>query len=261
MNIVKQILSSKKTRYIVYIVGILWLAVVTQIVMGFMLKDNVKITQAFMVGNSVTTQSYLEMAGECDDSYLTEKEKEEIIHSIGKKIGLTIDTIQSETKDNISQLWVEKVAKNAKTQINFVSVNSSLTDNIKHTKYYVLVKLTVYEKMDSIIEYKSLLESVFRKLDVKEQQSVIEFTGRYPGELSIGERNEITDEMIQRLGGRVAYENRSKELYTVYAYSGLIDEYITVAKNKVNIQVAMNYNEDTDETVVYLATPVLNGSY
>ena len=60
---------------------------------------------------------------------------------------------------------------------------------------------------------------------------------------------------------KIAYENRKEDLFTVYAYSGLIEEYITVAGSKVNMQIAMSYDEKKDITFVYLATPFLNDGY
>ena len=40
-----------------------------------------------------------------------------------------------------------------------------------------------------------------------------------------------------------------------------IDEYITVSSNKINVNIMMNYDEQKDETNVYVATPISSEDY
>jgi hypothetical protein len=38
----------------------------------------------------------------------------------------------------------------------------------------------------------------------------------------------------------------------------LIDEYVEAAGCKINIQIAMTYDEQLDKTRIYFATPIIN---
>ncbi len=89
----------------------------------------------------------------------------------------------------------------------------------------------------------------------------MQFLGAYDGDLPLERWNKIANSMIKELGGKIIYENRDKELYTIYAYSSQLPEYVSVDRNKINIQVAMRYEQDSDRTVVYLATPLLRGDW
>ena len=100
-----------------------------------------------------------------------------------------------------------------------------------------------------------------KDLQVVQVETTIQFLGAYEGDLPLERWDKIADSMIKELGGKVVYENRDKELYTVYAYSKMLPEYISVDQKKVNIQVAMRYEEDNNRTVVYLATPLLRGDW
>lgn len=115
--------------------------------------------------------------------------------------------------------------------------------------------------MDNLLEYRDLLKEVFKDLDVKDVQTTMQLSSDYKGKLSLDNMNKIADNMIQNLEGKIAYENRKENLFTIYAYSGLLDEYVTSLGTKINIHVAMNYDEATDTTHVYLGTPVINGGY
>ena len=56
-------------------------------------------------------------------------------------------------------------------------------------------------------------------------------------------------------------EQRGDELYTVYAYTGLINDYVKSEGNKINVNIAFNYNEKKNKTNLYVATPILNQDY
>lgn len=87
------------------------------------------------------------------------------------------------------------------------------------------------------------------------------FTGTYDGKLSIEERNKITDRFVKDLQANVVVEQRGDELYTVYAYTGLINDYVKSEGNKINVNIAFNYNEKKNKTNLYVATPILNQDY
>ena len=130
--------------------------------------------------------------------------------------------------------------------------------------HYIVVRLTIFEDMDSdILAYQERLENLLEELDIKQKSmnTTLQFSGSYAGDLSLDEKNKIADEMIGNLEGKVVFESRENDLYTIYAYTGSIPEYITVDHNKINIQVAMSYDQSTDTTKVYLATPIISGDW
>ena len=98
-------------------------------------------------------------------------------------------------------------------------------------------------------------------MGVKQAETTLQLLGAYSGKLPVSEWDKLADKMIGNLSGKVIYENRDEDLYTIYAYSNMLSEYITVENKKINMQVAMRYEADNDRTVLYLATPIIRGEW
>ena len=47
----------------------------------------------------------------------------------------------------------------------------------------------------------------------------------------------------------------------IYAYTSMMKEYKKVGEDKINLTIAVSYNEEKDETTFILATPVLNQDF
>lgn len=259
----KGILADRRIQFVLAMVVLLGGAILTQAVMRRFVKEKVEISEAFLDSQVVTSESSIEMAGQYIIKVLTADQKREVIQTIADQIGLELmeeDWTWVE-EGKISQVSVHRKSKVADTKIQLVSVNANEDSEIPIIHNYVLIRMEVYDQIESILNYKRLIQKAFKELEMEEESSYVQFSGRYPGMLTLESKNEIADQMIERLRGHVAYENRADDLYTVYAYSGGLPEYISVGKSKVNIQVSMTYNEVTNETWVYLATPIMNGSY
>ena len=263
MQLNQGILKDKRVRSIVALLLMLILAASAYLLVNWRMDRNVNLADVFQESKVVTNQSSLEMAAKYETRALTKEQKQKLLGDIADQIGLEIGPSDYvwESNSKSEQLSVHRKSKAADTRISLVSVNVNEDGEIPVIQNYIMVHLDVFDKMASILEYKKMLHEGFKSLKMSDESAYVQFVGKYPGVLTLDSKNQITDNMIRGLRGHITYENRADDLYTVYAYSGGINDYISVGESKVNIQVAMSYDEGKNETVVYLATPILNGSY
>ena len=85
--------------------------------------------------------------------------------------------------------------------------------------------------------------------------------GSIEGTLNSTEKNELADGLLDRLGAKVVTENRDRDIFTIYAYSKGAGSYITIGGNKINMNIAIGYDEEQDRTKVYLASPINSLDY
>lgn len=258
----KQTFAGRKARMSIYVLGVLWIAVIMQFAVNKMLQPNKNLLEAFISTNSNVSSFDIEIAGKYSNKYLSESDKKELVQYLASEIGLILDepvTVNREGND--TEVFVQKTGKNAETLIKIVSIEQKNTSGISETKHYVLTNLKLFNNIDSIMTYRTLLNNVFQDLGVTDIQTNMQAIGRYKGKLTLEQMNYIADGMIESLQGSIVYGNRMEDLYTIYAYSGLIDEYITSLDSKINIHVAVNYDESNDITEVKLASPIINGDY
>ncbi|MGB8454839.1 MAG: YwmB family TATA-box binding protein [Anaerocolumna sp.] len=258
----KQLLVGKKSKLTIYVIGVLWIAVIMQIAVNTMLRPESNILEAFVSTNSEVSSFELEMEANYGNRYLSESDKKELLLYVANQIGLSVDKeVTINNNGDESEVYAEKNGKNAETLLKVVSIKKENTAGLTDINHYLMVNLKLYKNMDSVLKYRDLLKKVFRELDAKDIQITMQLSSKYKGKLSLDNMNKIADSMISNLQGKVAYENRKENLFTIYAYSGLLDEYVTSLGTKINIHVAINYDELTDSTNVYLGTPVINGGY
>lgn len=258
---IKQIFSKKQMKIILYIVAVLWLAVITQIGVNKIFTNSIKITEAFVKTRTEDMKSTIEVIGEFGNVFLSEEDKKNIIKHIADDIGLIIDTeIDVWKEDNRIEYAFYKKAKNASSEIKVISLEQQHEDTVK-IKHYILIRLSILKSINSIDKYKKAIENSLKQLDIDSIQTTMEYAGYYKGKLSMEQKQEIAHLLVNELQGEIAQEYDEGDLFTVYGYTGLLSEYVVSAGQKVNIQVAITYNEISDKTTVYLATPILNGSW
>ncbi len=259
---IKKILSGKKSRMTIYVLGVLWIAVIMQIAVNTFMIPKGSLLEAFVNTNSEVSSFELEMFAEYGSDYLSEEDRKELVIYMANQIGLKLDQeVEIVRNGKETESYIEKIGKNANTLIKVISLEQEKTDGNMGLKHYLIIKLKLYDNLESILNYRKLINTAFDDLGAKTLETTMQLASAYKGKLSLDNMNLIADNMIESLNGKIAYANREDELFTVYAYSGLLDEYVTSLDTKINMHVVINYDEEQDTTNVYLGTPVINGGY
>ncbi len=103
--------------------------------------------------------------------------------------------------------------------------------------------------------------NVFGKEYMEETGSSLNVIGSFDGKLTLAERNREADRLMKELNADIVSEHRTMELYTICAYTpDLIEKQIQNGK-AVNVNIAMNYNEEKEKTYIYAAVPVIGLDY
>jgi hypothetical protein len=249
----KNTLSLRRTKITLYMATVLWVAVGTQMLVNRVFQEDVKITEAFVKTNTDEMQSSVEIAAEYRTGDMSADEKKTLICDIAAKIGLTIDKeISVWEEGNRSEYFFYKRAKKATSEIKVISVEQ---------KHYIIVRLSIQEGIASIDQYKNKLETALRKLDVKDMQVTLKYEGNQEGDLTSEQKHEVAQLLVDELQGEIALEYDEGDMYTVYAYTGMLKEYVTTMNTKINIQIAISYNEVNNKTRITLATPIISDSW
>lgn len=270
---IKEVMVNPKIRFLLSIVILLWIAVGAQFIAKKLFSREGDILSAFVTMNSGLMESTLEVTAEYGNQYLTVEDKKTLISYVASSLGIDMDSkpvvMESEKRQ---EMEYTKVAARAQTTIKIVTLhNEDYKDALKQVQekdygvtQYVMIRIIIFEDANNdILKFRDTVKNVYKKLDIPEEQisETFQLCGAYSGNLLLDTKNKLADRMIESLEGRIVYENRDMEFYTIYAYTGLLREYITVNDSKINIQVAMTYDEENDSTKIYLATPLISGDW
>ena len=240
-----------------YAVIVLW-AVLTAVYMTNMGRaDKVSISTAFT--DSVDGEewceldTYIEGYGKFGVCYLTQEEKERLVENIASALGIT-------SSYGLATVYEEEVNT---TVLSNESVNGSVTIKAitrEPQAQYVYVNITVYNNIDCAVSYRELVEGMFDAMGIQGNVNM-NLVGSIEGTLNSTEKNELADGLLDRLGAKVVTENRDNDIFTIYAYSKGAGSYITIGGNKINMNIAIGYDEEQDRTKVYLASPINSLDY
>lgn len=257
MNQVKQILKKvnfTKWRLLWLLIAAAWIFVILKIFAGAVFEKNTSLVAAFSATNPEEISAKVEVTAKYPIGKLSDRNKLLVLEEVADIIGLrlTMEPEMTETK-NRQEIRYVKEALAANTELKIISLEQTQSE----TETYLYVGIELNRSLNTVLEYKELLEEQLEKLSCTEISTTIQLTGDYAGYLPLERRDEITEKILKALGAAVVYEYREHDLYTVYAYTAGLDNYITVDNKKINVHIAMSQMEEHYRTVLYLASPIL----
>lgn len=240
-------------RLLWILIAAAWIFVFLKLLAGAIFEKNTSLVAAFSVTNPQEISATVEVAALYPVSgELPEKEMHRVMKEVADSIGLTLDTeLELITTGQRKELCFSKDAVAADTELKVICLTQ------EQDKCYMFAKICLNQSLDTVLAYKTLLESAMEELQCQDISTTIQLVGDYAGYLPLEQRNKITEEILDALGAEVVYEYREHDLYTVYAYTASLKNYITVEDKKINVHIAMSLNEDHYRTILYLASPIL----
>lgn len=255
-----------KWRLLWILIAAAWLFVFLKLIVGAIFEKNTSLVAAFSVTNPEAISATVEVTARCPGDSFDNEEKQKLLQEVADAIGLRLDMEAEVTEtEQRQEIRFYKDAMAADTELKMISLvmeadraeDAENAINETSTKHYLYASIRLNESLDTVLAYKELLEDSMEELSCTEISTTIQLVGDYAGYLPVERRNEITEDILDALGAEVVYEYREQDLYTVYAYTAGLDNYITVEDRKINVHIAMSQNEDRYRTILYLASPIL----
>lgn len=204
------------------------------------------IVTAFEHLDYVECNSIIEASGYCKNGAIDIEDKESFMRSFATMLGVNGDYMLTAQDGNVTY---EHAAEACRLRMTYSDSN------------YITLKLVINQRVDCALSYKAMIEEIFDAEGINSGHVNINLCGEVSGALNLYQRNRIADKLIGLLSAEIVVESRGSELYTIYAYSDRISEHILSGGRKININVAMEYDEVTNRTLIYLSSPINNLDY
>lgn len=248
-------------RKIWYLVLGLWGMVFAGMSAKNFLFNKEKMVDAFLENDYAAVAAKVEGFGELPGSYLVEEERSSLVKEAAKVLGITEPYyLENCTEPDLETVTLCKPSKNGKTTISFQVKTQEAGNLEKEARQFLNIELELSESVESALEYGDLLRQIF-ELYGMEGKVAVNYEGTIPGELDNKEKNALGDELLGKLSAKVVQEYRGDDLFTIYGYTKMLDSYETVSGEKMNVNIAITYDEVKNESRVYLATPYLMEDY
>ncbi len=243
----------------IIIAMILWICTSIRL-LDTKIKTDETIEAAFSCIQFDTITASVDAFGDYGITHMTDEEKENLLYNIGACIGISRPCdIQASREDNKDVMTLSKRSKNGNVVIRILT-DETLNGTVNVAHQYISVGIQLYNSIDCAASYKELVRDIFDANGIDGRVN-LNLRGEAEGTMNYRERSAAADKMLAVLDARVVAQSRESDIFTIYAYTAAIDEYIISAGEKVNVNIAAEYDEINNRTVIYLATPMNNLDY
>lgn len=252
-------------RLIVYVAVIIWLIAISRYI-GVDKTTEVALSAVFNegIGNLKITNmcAYIEGDGKYGVCFLSDDEKEAMAKDIATELGICEPYEIAMTTDyNGNKVTtLKKTSVNGEVLIKVMTNNKCLPDSSHVSTQYIYMCIRLNKGIDYANDYRDLVTGIFTNMGVESRVNV-NLVGCIDGMLNVNEKNQIADLVLNRMDATVFAKDVTGDPYLIYAYAKGIKESVLVAGNRLNLNIAMTYDEVNDKTYVYVSSPMNSLEY
>ena len=182
---------------------------------------------------------------------LTDTAKEIILEKAAEKIGINRYTIEQTSRDNVETMQLSQNGENGSVLCRFITIHQ---ENVEYEQY-LYIGVTLKNTVDASFTYEKLIRQIMEEMQIDTEVNV-NLKGQIHGALTDTQKEQFAQDMLDMMNAKLSVGRHMEDVYTVYAYNKGIKNYIMIGKDKVNVNICIGYDEEKNETTVYLATPM-----
>lgn len=220
-----------------------------------------KLLTTFNEVNFTLCETDLNIWGEYSKSYMNESEMKILGHEVANRLGLEPEFKEEYVSEEFKRVYsISKETIEADTTIKVVELIEEVSDNGLKVNNYIVINLVLNDKCSSIIYFRDEISDIFKEMDMDVRNNLT-ITSKHKGKINEMQAKEIVNQVAGKMSCRVKDSYKTDDIYSIYGYSRYIDEHIISEGEKINVDLALTYNEIEDTTYLYAAIPVITIDY
>ncbi|QUH29530.1 YwmB family TATA-box binding protein [Vallitalea guaymasensis] len=220
-----------------------------------------KLLTTFNEVNFTLCETDLNMWGEYSKSYMTEPEMEKLALEVVNKLGLEPEYNVDYNSEEFKKVYsINKKTEEADTTIKVVELIEEVANNGLKVENYIVINIVLNDKCGSILYFRDKITEIFQEMNMDARDNLT-ITSKHKGKLDESKAKEIVKQIANKMSCQVKDSFKTENIYSIYGYSRYIDEHIITEGEKINVDLALTYNELEDMTYLYAAIPVITIDY
>lgn len=245
----------------VSLIALVWLAVVVQFFINRDIRRSGDVVEAFSSSEAIPVEACVGAYGYFGDMELAGATKNTMLRNLAKKLGITDGyELTASEGESYRESTLTKEGKYGKTVIQIVSMDTTNEYRQSITQQTILCDITIYDDIEYAMECRDQLEKIYQEIGIEANINVY-LKGKTAGTLSRSSRDEIVEALLKQLNASIVQEIDNAEYYCMYGYTNQFDRVIYQDGKKINLNLAITYNEDEDMTYLHLAVPYISHSF
>lgn len=245
----------------VSLIALVWLAVVVQFFINRDIHRSGDVVEAFSSSDAIPVEACVGAYGYFGEMELAGATKNTMLRNLAKKLGITDGYVLTASEgDSYRESTLTKEGKYAKTVIQIVSMDTINEKQQTITQQTILCDITIYDDIEYAMECRDLLQNIYQEIGIEANINIY-IKGKTEGTLTQSRRKEMVDTLLKRLDASVVQEIDNENYYCLYGYTNRFDRVIYQNGKKINVNLAITYDEEEDMTYLHLAVPYISQSF
>ncbi|MBR3832994.1 MAG: YwmB family TATA-box binding protein [Lachnospiraceae bacterium] len=252
---------NKKSK--IYLIVLIWASVLLQLAINNSIdREKQMVEQVMSQGVENLVEGSTRAYAYYGDQELSDEVKEEMVKSLAKKLGVT-------TGYEVTHLDIQagrtttlaKLGQNGDTTIKVMSIIGE--DEYQQTtiENYVMVELKLKGAAAKHAgDYCDRLREIYKDLGMNPTTNIY-LCSQLKGELVSSQKDEKVAEFLESTNAKTVEAVEFDNNYLVYGYSKNIDEYVLQDDEKVNVNIAFQYDPAEDVTYIHMGVPFVDRSF
>lgn len=241
--------------------GILWLITAARVFWTTGANvENQKVISAFGSNSYREVSAEIASYGKYGSMELTDTAKEIILEKAAEKIGIQRYAISDSPQENGNVKTLSQNSENGDVLCKFITFEKGMEDETVEYEQYLYLGITLKNSVDAAFTYEKIVKEIMEEMQI-DTEVTVNLKGELQGELSEEHKERLSQQMLDKMNADLSVSRHMDDVYTVYAYDKDIRHYIMIGKDKVNVNICINYDETRNITSVYLATPINTQDY
>ena len=215
------------------------------------------------------------------EKYYGESGSLELIDKIAERLGVNSEYYYDKYRTDTGSVAVmKKEGKSSELELELITTEYQESQNVIAQRNYLSVSLDIKDSLESGYYYKKLIEKTIKEI-CREESNVDEninkdeevttsirsrnlymvIKGKIYGEIDKEQENKIAKGILKSFQAKKIFNGQNDEHMNVYGYTEILQDYVAIGSEKININVAFSYDEQENITYVYIGSPIVNYDY
>jgi len=202
----------------------------------------------------------MNISGEYMPRYMTKDEMRVIAVMIADQLGIkNYEEIFQENENRITYT-LEKKATAAYTRIELIEKTDMVDAGTYIARNYLTVTIKLFDKCHSISYFENQVTKLFADLKIVPTKG-LNVTATHNGIISDEAAKAVMIDIIKALNGEIRGVYIDDSYQSAYGYTKHMKDFVISKGEKVNMDLAVTYDEEKNKTNLYAATPVITIDY
>lgn len=204
--------------------------------------------------------------------FINDEELDKLGDETVKKLGIVGKQVAGDIDFNGKEYYIkEKISDEGYGQINYfgfdldknpltIIISSYLNESSKKGETYLFINLIKKENFLGNNDIIQLAENLFNEFNQPMEITTC-IIGGFDGKFNNTTVENKFDAIISQFNGIIVDKYADDNLISYTAYTDYIDKNIFTGEDKINLNVALRYNEYDDKTLIWIGTPIIANGY